>query len=139
MGIYFAWLVCFDQIADPAKKVISGSFVRVEDWLVTATVNLLDDSKAVSLILPSETGRTRMRTRLGNRPTLILYCKCGKRELSINWQDYVGSEGRVTMRVGNSAAVPKMWGLSTSSKTTFYTGDDVRFIKELLLVDKFVA
>ena len=43
------------------------------------------------------------------------------------------------MRVGNSAAVPKMWGLSTSSKTTFYTGDDVRFIKELLLVDKFVA
>ena len=60
-------------------------------------------------------------------------------ELSINWQDYVGSEGRVTMRVGNSAAVPKMWGLSTSSITTFYTGDDVRFIKELLLVDKFVA
>lgn len=55
------------------------------------------------------------------------------------WSDYLGSEARVTWRVGDEDAEVARWSLSTDNEATFYPYDDISFIKQLLGTDRFVA
>jgi type VI secretion system protein VasI len=57
----------------------------------------------------------------------------------INWGSYLGSSISVTFRIGEKAPETKNWSLSTNSLASFYPGDPLSLIKELLDANQAVA
>ncbi len=134
-----ARLACYDQLARECGLVaatgvpLPGS--GTGKWETDISTNPLDDSKTVLLYLVADTGTTR----LGNKPALVLRCKGGVTEVYIAWQMYLGSSASVTWRVGDTPATTSVWSLSTDKTATFYPGDKVAFIRQLLSATRFVA
>jgi len=134
-----ARLECFDALAQ--KLGLDGPQSKAPQiqgtgkWLVDVEENPIDDSTTVSLVLLADSGQSSWGTPIG----LVLRCHSNKTEVFINWGEYLGSEAKVTARVGDTKAKTRTWGLSTDSKATFYPGGDITFIKELLETDRLVA
>ena len=133
-------LECYDELAEShnldGPQEVEADLKNVGEWNVSVQVNPIDDSRTVSLILMSSSGKSSM---LGQPIGLILRCRSGETELYINWRDYLGPEARVLTRIGNEDAKTQLWGLSTDSQATFYPGNDTQFIKMLLNADRLVA
>ncbi|WP_439090421.1 type VI secretion system-associated protein TagO [Serratia bockelmannii] len=56
-----------------------------------------------------------------------------KTELFINWETFLGIDGtRVLTRIDSQKAVNRTWQISTDNKATFYSGQTISFIKELM-------
>ena len=134
-----ARLACYDEIAK--KYGLSGPQVQptklsgTGKWRVSAETNPIDDSKTVSLVLISDSGRSKW----GKPVAIIIRCMSNKTELYINWNDYLGSSASVLTRIGKNRAVTKNWSLSTDSQATFYPTGTINFIKEMMDSNKLVA
>ena len=132
-------LECYDQLARSLGLVsVQTELPPAEDagtWKVSIKTNPLDDSKTVTLILLAESGTNRWGTPIG----LILRCDSHQTDVYVAWSDYLGSEARVTWRVGDEDAKVAKWSLSTDKEATFYPYDEISFIKQLLTTDRFVA
>lgn len=133
-------LDCYDRIARDLE--VDGPQPGPSDgagagaWQVSDEINPLDDTRTVTLLLPASSGTSRF----GRPIVLVLRCMSGDTELYISWSDYVGSEARVTTRVGDAPARTTRWSLSTNSQATFYPDDDRAFVMEQLLgASQFVA
>ena len=132
-------LECYDNLA--RERGLMGPQAQPTDikgkgdWRVSVDTNPIDDSTTVTLVLPSESGKSRW----GRPINLVARCKSNTTELYINWNDYLGSEAKVTTRVGDMAANTKNWSLSTDSQATFYPRGDIGFLKEMMRADRLVA
>jgi len=132
-------LECYDQLARSLGLVsVQTELSPSEDvgaWRVSIETNPLDDSRTVTLILLAESGTSRWGTPIG----LILRCDSNQTDVYIAWSDYLGSEARVTWRVGDEDARAAQWSLSTNKEATFYPYDEISFIQQLLTTTRFVA
>jgi len=132
-------LECYDQLARSLGLVsVQTELPPSEDvgaWSVSIKTNPLDDSRTVTLILLAESGTSRWGTPIG----LILRCDSNQTDVYIAWSDYLGSEARVTWRVGDEDARAAQWSLSTNKEATFYPYDEISFIQQLLTTTRFVA
>lgn len=132
-------LECYDRLArslgldraQPVPTSVEGN----GKWQVSVKTNPLDDTTTVALVLLADSGTSAW----GERVALVLRCKSNKTEAYINWNDYLGSEARVTWRIGAEGAKTGKWGLSTDKEATFYPYDDIAFIRQLLAADRLVA
>ena len=134
-------LDCFDQLArelgvDSPQPASPADGVKVGSWEVSDEINPLDDTRSVRLGQIAESGQSSM----GSSIALVLMCQSGETDLAINWSDYLGSEVRVTTRVGRQRAETKRWNLSTNSQASFYPDNAREFIlTELMNADRFIA
>lgn len=131
-------LECYDNLSKDMGFVDVPEIIESEGvgkWNVNVDRNPLDDSKTVVLVLEADEGKSRWGQPVG----LVLRCKSNKTEVFIVWNDYLGSKAFVTTRIGSEQAKKQEWSLSTNSKATFYSGNDITFIRKLLAADKFVA
>lgn len=134
-----ARLVCYDELAKnqmPVKndKQEPKSEIDIGSWQVQEKINPIDDSKTFSLILFSESGKNQW----GKPIVLFLRYQSGQTSAYLNWGTYLGSEAYVLTRLGSEKAKTSQWGMSTTSKATFYPANNIDFIKELKLYDKAV-
>jgi len=95
----------------------------------------VDDTITITFILESDSGKSVY----GKPIYLVLRYKSKKTEAYINWNSYLGSKASVLTRTGTEKASTQIWSLSTDSQATFYPKDDIKFIRKLMNVDKFVA
>src|SRR5690606_13138803 len=84
-----ARLQCFDGMA--AADGITPRLSEVETtntgkWRTSSSVNPLDDSTTVALVLAADTGTNRFGTPI----TLIVRCQSGSVDTYINWSEYLG-------------------------------------------------
>jgi type VI secretion system protein VasI len=132
-------LQCFDNLSRnlglDAPRAVPAKIAGIGKWNVKKTVNPIDDSTTVTLMLTAESGISKF----GNPIFLVVRCQSNSTDLFISWQDYLGSDAYVTSRVGSSAADTRAWSLSTDSQATFYPENPVAFIKKLSDAEKFVA
>lgn len=138
-------LRCFDAIvtaitagtsSDSAASLELWRTGGTGDWVVDEAVNPLDDSKLVIVSLKAATGTSPS----GEQVELVLRCLSGKTDVYVNWNIQLGKDGAaVATRMGSGAAQTRRWNLSTDMRETFYPGDAVAFIKQLIEVDRFVA
>jgi len=133
-----ARLECFDNLAK-AKK-LDGRQIRPTSikgkgkWNVTVDTNPIDDSKTVTLVLDSDSGKNRW----GKSVYLVARCKSNSTNLYIGWNEYLGREAVVLTRVGDNKASTSRWSMSTDSKATFHK-KPISFLKEMLKSNKLVA
>jgi len=137
-------LACYDTLARSLGLTVRTSPLSPRSrgkWQVSITTNPLDDSQTVTLFLDANEATSTWRDPV----YLVLRCRGNKTEAYIRWHDYLGSEARVTWRIGSGEAQTALWPVSTNSESTFYPSNwftpdaVVAFIKELLTVDQFVA
>lgn len=132
-------LECFDQLAKSNQldgpQETTTAIDGVGKWLVSDSINPIDDSRTVTLILQSDSGQTKW----GNPIGLVLRCKSNTTDLYINWSDFLGREANVLTRIGTESAVTKRWNLSTDSQATFHPRGTIDFIKAMLQSTRFVA
>jgi type VI secretion system protein VasI len=125
-------LECFDELAKrhyldgPQEKPVEVT--DTGEWDVKVSVNPIDDSKTVRLLLVAQSGRSSWRGPV----TLIARCKSGETDVFIMWRDFLGSDNpRVLTRIGKQKALETTWSLSTDSTATFHT-NPVVFLKRIL-------
>jgi type VI secretion system protein VasI len=132
-------LECYDQLAR-SLGLVAVTTVQLQDvgtgkWRVSTTIDPLDDSTTVVLILYADSGKSIW----GDPIALVLRCDSKVTEAYINWHTYLGDEAHVTWRIGDASATTAKWSLSTDWEATFYPYDTIAFIRQLLAADRFVA
>jgi type VI secretion system protein VasI len=133
-----ARLVCYDELAKNFNSSEEDSNDKNWDetygWIVNEEINPIDDTKTFYAILRSESGKSTW----GKPITLFLRYQSGKSQVFINWDDYLGSEAMVLMRIGSEKAFTSKWSMSTDSKATFYPKNNIEFISKLKAAEKAV-
>ncbi|MGC6513268.1 MAG: type VI secretion system-associated protein TagO [Myxococcota bacterium] len=137
-------LQCFDKLAasmtpvnTPRESSSANDTPIIStpgDWQVTSKVNPLDDTVTDVVMLASENSTSRFGVPI----TLVIRCLSGKTTLYINWNDYLGSEAHVTIRVGDAKARRSEWSISTDHKSTF-APRPMALLGEMWTADRFVA
>lgn len=131
-------LECYDQLARELGLVQTSETKPAAGkgkWIVNTKTNPVDDSRTVTLILTADEGKSSWRTAI----TLVIRCMSNKTELYISWNDYLGGEATVLTRVGQAKADQERWSLSTDSKATFYSGNTIGFVRQIMGADRLVA
>lgn len=133
-----ARLDCFDQIAKKNQlhtpQPQQTDVTDVGDWNVSDTINPIDDSRTVTLILKAKSGKSKWNKSI----YLVARCMSNTTNLYINWNDYLGSKAIVLTRIGDNKAVTSPWSLSTDKKATFHT-KPITFLKGMSKSDKLIA
>ena len=127
-------LACYDSLAK-SLSVSKPTPVGAGAWQVSDETNPVDDTRTVVLRLVATSGQSVY----GKPIVLVLRCQSHKTEAYMSWGSYLGDEAQVTVRVGSGEAKTKRWDVSTDHTGTFYHGDMVAFIRELVAADRFVA
>ena len=104
-------------------------------WTFSKKINPVDDTITITFILESDSGKSVY----GKPIYLVLRYKSKKTEAYINWNSYLGNEAHVLTRIGTEKAITRLWSMSTNNQSTFYPKGDIKFIRKLIGVDKFVA
>lgn len=128
-------LSCYDRAADEATPATMTTAAGTGKWLVSEDINPLNDSKTVTLVLPSESEATTLsRDRVG----LVIRCQNFIPALYIVWHEYLGSETIVTTRVGAATATTSEWLISSDSQASFHR-DPTVLITQMMGQARFVA
>ncbi|GHA04306.1 type VI secretion system-associated protein TagO [Oceanisphaera arctica] len=133
-----ARLECYDQIAK-AHNLSGSQAVKIQTgvtgkWTVDKKVNPIDGSTAVNIFLKADSGNSKF----GKPIMLVARCESKKTEMYINWQTYLGSEAKVTLRIGMSDARTSKWSMSSDKKRAFNNAP-INTLKEMLITDEVVA
>lgn len=133
-----ARLACYDQIAKTLN--LSGSHpaqAQLGDtgqWTVEKKTDPIDDTKTVNIFLTADSGNSRF----GKPIMLMARCDSEKTEMFIDWQIYLGSEAKVTLRIGDSDAKTSKWTLSSDRQKSF-NKSPISTLEEMLTTDTMVA
>lgn len=133
-----ARLDCFDNLAK--SKALDGRqaeatpIVGKRNWKVTVDINPIDGSKIVILSLNAISAENRRIKPV----QLVARCKSNTTDLYINWNEYLGNEAEVLIRVGDHKPNTERWSISTDKKTTFHT-KPIPLLKEMLTSSKMVS
>lgn len=132
-------LACFDNLFGDAgnsgSQPIIGSNSRTTGvWDVSIDVNPLDDTSRVVLFNSSSEGQNS----LGDPILLAIRCISGSVDVLIDWAEFMGFDTRTSVRyrVGREDAVSTMWNMSSDDEATFYPGNSVRLIEQMIAVDR---
>lgn len=132
-------LACFDNLFGDAgnsgSQPITGSNSRTTGvWDVSIDVNPLDDTPRVVLFNSSSEGQSS----LGDPILLGIRCVSGSVDILINWAEFVGFDTRTSVRyrVGREDAISTMWNMSSDNEATFYPGNGIRLIEQMIAVDR---
>ncbi len=102
-------------------------------WQVVESINPVDDSKSVQLVLEGDAA-----SKWGNSIRLNIRCLSNKTELFVNWHEFVNNEATpVLHRIDSNPAETSAWGISTDYQTTFYSRS-IGFIKKLINAEKLL-
>lgn len=133
-----ARLECYDHIAKTnnitQRPRTNPTLSDTGKWRVQTSINPIDDSKSVVLILDATSGKTRFN----NTPTLIIRCISNKTDTYITWDEFLGNEAKVLYRIGSEPAKTREWSLSTDKQATFHP-IAIPFLQKLLKTDKLLA
>ncbi|MBC7003706.1 hypothetical protein BIZ37_14170 [Photobacterium sp. BZF1] len=133
-----ARLDCFDSLAKQYKldkpQNVGAKLTETGHWNVSETVNPIDDSKTVTLVLDASSGKSRWKDKI----YFVARCQSNKTDVYIGWNDYLGSEASVLTRIGSNKAVTSKWYLSTDSQATFHK-KPISFLKSMEEANKLVA
>lgn len=132
-------LECFDNLfgdaGRPAIQQLFGSNSRATGvWDVSIDVNPLDDTRQVVLINSSSEGQNS----LGEPILLAIRCISGRTDVLVDWDEHLGFDTRssIRYRVGRDEAISSMWDMSSDDEATFYPGNSVRLIEQMIEVDR---
>lgn len=152
LGAYASWDEYLERVADPsayAQRILAsraqpgdedltGLLERAATgpWFVNERTDPLDDSPIVTLANTASEGRSQV----GRAPSLILRCSDNRTEVYIAWSDYLGSDApTVSYRIGDGTMQTSRWSMSTDNQATFYPGNDIALIRQLVTANRFVA
>ncbi len=127
-------LGCFDQVGKPkvVDKVESSEPQSAGKWGTRSEKSPIDDSSNEFVYLSAES-QIRGQFRESITPSLYITCREKKTELFIDWETFLGIDStRVLTRIDAQKAVNRSWQISTDNKATFYSGQSISFIKELM-------
>lgn len=131
-------LQCFDNIAKKhSLDGIQNSNPKIKDkgdWIVSISINPLDDSKTVIANLKADSGADYLGRKVG----LVARCKSNVTDFYINWQDFLASNTSVTSRIGKNEAQTFNWDPSTNNKATFHPRP-IEFLRNVMGESSFVA
>lgn len=130
-----ARLECFDvlakrhQVDGPQRTESAAGHGETGKWKVVDTTNPIDDTRAVQLILESDSGVSRW----GKPIVLVLRCLSDTTDLYIRWNGYLGRDSTmVTTRIGSLRAETRSWGLSTDKQSSFHPRSPIATIKTMV-------
>lgn len=111
-------------------------------WMLSRSINPIDDSKTVMLTLTADTGVSSRGTPI----SMIARCQSNKTELFVNWNDYLGDDSNdvyeewklVTVRVADAPAVQQRWSISTDNDSTFAPDWAGSLLKTMLDADRMI-
>lgn len=124
-------LACYDKALPPTVAEESKPAVGVGKWQVSTKTSPIDDSENVYVILSANDS---FRSQFGEliTPSLYITCREKKTELFLNWDTYLGlNETQMLSRLDKQKAKTKMWDISSDTKSVFYRGNVIEFIKAL--------
>lgn len=107
----------------------------IGDWASQESVNPVDDSKTVVLMLEASSGESRW----GDKVSLYIKCDRNTTNVYVHWFAYLGGETMVTSRIDDHPSKEKRWAISTDKKASFYPAKKITFIKRLLGADKLLV
>ncbi|MBL0875784.1 type VI secretion protein [Serratia nevei] len=127
-------LQCFDKLGKlkAEDKTESSEPQSAGKWETRSEKSPIDDSSNEFVYLSAE---NQIRGQFGGSitPFLFITCREKKTELFINWETFLGIDGtRVLTRIDSQKAVNRTWQISTDNKATFYSGQTISLIKELM-------
>ena len=103
-------------------------------WNVKSETNPINDSQTVVISMDADSGESRW----GNKVTFIARCKNNSTDAYISWASYLGSDTRLTTRVGADEAHTYSVSTSTDNEATFIP-TPVAFLKMMAKSNKLVA
>lgn len=144
-------LTCYDKLLPP-KTTESESTEKMVDaakddttpvstgyWQISTESSPIDDSENVSLILLANDS---YQNAYGQQVTPALYIRCkeNKTETYIYWDTYLGlDETSMLYRLDKQKPKTKVWDISTNSKSVFYRGNVIDYIKTLSKANNMYA
>lgn len=115
-----ARLACYDLAA--GRKAEPGS--AKGRWIVSESVNPVDDTKTILAMLLAADGKSKYGKPIG----LFVRCQSNVLDVFISWGQFLGDDTShranqkdITMRIGDDKAFPARWGISTDGTATFAT------------------
>lgn len=112
-----------------------GSSVA-ERWIVDVDSDPLSDETVVFFAIPASSGRSAY----GDAPVLALRRSGRVENVYIIWNDYLANDNQtVEYRIDDGQTQRRRWNVSTDNKATFFTGDVMELIHELVGAQRFVA
>ncbi|WP_157420041.1 type VI secretion system-associated protein TagO [Oceanisphaera avium] len=129
-----ARLACYDQLAKDHAKISEHADTAHGKWEVDIKVDPIDDSKTVHIALTADSGNSRY----GKPIQLLANCDSDQTELLIDWQIYLGSEAKVTLRIGDHPAHTTKWKLSSNRQQSFNTAP-IETLKTMLQAEQMAA
>ncbi|WP_161492534.1 type VI secretion system-associated protein TagO [Oceanisphaera profunda] len=134
----FSRLECYDQIAKThnlsGQHTDQAQLGGTGQWTVEKKTDPIDDTKTVNIFLIADSGSSRF----GKPIMLVARCDSEKTEMFIDWQIYLGSEAKVTLRIGDDDAKKSKWTLSSDRQKSF-NKSPINTLKAMLTTDKMVA
>lgn len=103
-------------------------------WMVTMDINPIDDSRVIVFGLIADKGTSDFGKPIG----LLIRYESKKTEIYVTWNDYLGDEVYVTMRIGDEKAETFRWNISTNKTATFYPRNCISLINRIINADKIV-
>lgn len=129
-------LACYDSLAGRTQRVVPSQPTETGEWVIKDTINPLNDTRRVSLMLSASSGQSR----LGRPVVLVLRCQNSKTEAYVAWGSYISDEGGVVIsRIGTDQPETGRWHVSGDNTATFYPKDAVQFIQRLMKTGQLVV
>ena len=134
-------LACFDSLfrgtaSSTIQQAIGSNNHSAGVWDVSIDVNPFDDKRRVVLINSSSEGQNSF----GEPILLAIRCISGRTDVLIDWDEHLGFEidtrSSVRYRIGKDEAISSMWNISSDDEATFYPGNSVRLIEQMIAVDR---
>jgi type VI secretion system protein VasI len=114
----------------------SGASPATERWIVNVETDPLSDQTVVFFAVPASSGRSRY----GDSPLLALRRSGRVESVYIIWHDYLADDKQtVEYRIDDGERQRQRWNVSTDNEATFFSGDVMSLIKELVDAERFVA
>ncbi|KZY40881.1 hypothetical protein A3731_12500 [Roseovarius sp. HI0049] len=133
-----------NEAADSSDEPASSNSDTADPgfWRVRKSINPIDDTNTVTLMLDAEIGMSRY----GDPITFVARCKSNRTEAYVVWNEYLGDDSRdvyskwknVTVRIGKHRARQERWGVSTDSQATFAPDWAGTMLKQLLDENRLV-
>lgn len=130
-----ARLQCFDEVyADYIESADAPG-----QWEIKTTRDPIDDTVTTYLAVEASEKSSAFQTLGSNQ--LIIRCMGNELDLYIHWGKVMGGEVPldVTHRVGGNEARTKTWMSSTNGTATFFPGNTLRLVRQMMEADRFVA
>lgn len=130
-----ARLQCFDEVyADYIESANAPG-----EWEIKTTRDPIDDKVTTYLAVEASEKSSALQTFNSNQ--LLIRCMGNDLDVYIHWGKVMGGEVpfNVTHRVGGNKARTQTWASSTDGTATFFPGNTLRLVRQMMEADRFVA